>query len=241
MSDEAELMLDGPRDAVLQRAGGHTFPLGPARWIGDLTAKPDGTGATISATFRAAGPSEVFDDYALSQALVAGDDHAFRSLVERETSRIFRVCYRILGRVDEAEEATQETFVLAYRALGTFRGDGHPTAWLVRIATRESWRVSAARSRREANTKPIDDIAFTLRSTVSDPLAETIAAEDRGRVRDAVTSLPEPYREVITLRYFAELSLLEICAATARPVGTVKAQLHRGLERLRVVLQDPGR
>ena len=52
-------------------------------------------------------------------------------------------------------------------------------------------------------------------------------------MRRAVASLGEPYREVVALRFFGELSLLDIAAATGRPEGTIKAQLHRGLERLR--------
>lgn len=172
------------------------------------------------------------DDRALSQALVAGDGQAFTFLLERETPRVFRVCYRILGRVDEAEDATQETFVLAYRALATYRGDGHPGAWLARIATRESWKRAASRSRRREMTTILDETTMALPAADPDPMRQAIAAEERGRVRMAVARLPEPYREVITLRFFGELSLLEICAATGRPEGTIKAQVHRGLKQL---------
>ncbi|MFO7532154.1 MAG: sigma-70 family RNA polymerase sigma factor [Candidatus Limnocylindrales bacterium] len=166
-----------------------------------------------------------------------GDAQAFRVLVERETPGVFRICYRILGRADEAEDATQETFVKAYRALGTFRGDGHPAAWLRRIATRESWRRAADRSRQRSMTAQLDVSAEWIASDVPCPAAATIDSEERERVRLAVEGLPEPYREVVTLRFFGELSLLEICAATERPEGTVKAQLHRGLKRLRSTLE----
>ena len=169
----------------------------------------------------------------MSRALVAGDGQAFQVLVERETPKVFRTCYRILGRVDEAEEAAQETFVLAYRSLATFRGDGPAGAWLMRIATRESWRRAALRSRRRAQTMTLDTDSLSVPAAGRGPLDEAIASEERERVRLAVEQLSEPYREVVTLRYFGELSLLEICAALDRPEGTVKAQLHRGLKRLR--------
>jgi RNA polymerase sigma-70 factor (ECF subfamily) len=191
------------------------------------------------ATFPVSSPSTIDDD-ALSRALVAGDGQAFRVLVERETPRVFRACYRILGRVDEAEDATQETFVLAYRALGTFRGDGHPAAWLTRIVTREAWRRAAERSRRRSMTAHIEDAAEWLASDMPGPATETMKAEEREQVRLAVAGLNEPYREIITLRFFAELSLLEICAATGRPEGTVKSQLHRGLRLLRERLGEGG-
>jgi RNA polymerase sigma-70 factor (ECF subfamily) len=58
------------------------------------------------------------------------------------------------------------------------------------------------------------------------------------QVREAVTNLPEPYRETIALRYFAELSIDEIARTVDRPVGTVKVHVHRGLERLRAALSE---
>lgn len=169
----------------------------------------------------------------LASRLAAGDEEAFRTLVDQETTSVFRTCYRILGRVDEAEDATQETFVLAYRSLASFRGDGRPGAWLTRIATRECWRRAAVRARRAAATTALDEMHIETIPGAPSPLGEVVAAEERARVRDAVAALGEPYREVVALRFFGELSLLDIAAATGRPEGTVKAQLHRGLERLR--------
>lgn len=194
------------------------------------------------ATNQAAAPSSLTEDeVALSRALVSGDERAFDILMERESTRVFRACYRVLGRIDEAEEATQEAFVLAYRALGTFRGDGHPAAWLMRIATREAWRRSAARSRRQSLSMPLDDGVLSIPSQRLDPSDEVMRAQDQERVRMAVSRLPEPYREVITLRYFGDLSLAEIGVATRRPLGTVKAQVHRGLDRLRALIEEDAR
>ena len=205
--------------------------------VGRATVQP-----AAPATFPDSSPSNGgVDEEALSRALVAGDGQAFRVLVERETTRVFRTCYRVLGRVPEAEDATQETFVLAYRALGTYRGDGHPAAWLTRIATRVAWRRAADGSRRRSMTAPLDASAEWLVSDTPGPAAVAIASDEREQVRLAVAGLPQPYREVITLRFFADLSLFEICAATGRPEGTVKAQLHRGLKRLRTILAGEAR
>ena len=173
------------------------------------------------------------DDLALARALATGDEAAFRVFVEQQTAPVFRICYRILGRVDEAEDAAQETFVLAYRALATFRGDGPAGAWVARIATRECWRRSSSRARRLAATQPLDDFLGATLADPADPAREVVAAEERLAVRRAVAALPEPYREVVALRFFGDLSLADIASATGRPEGTVKAQLHRGLERLR--------
>ncbi len=174
------------------------------------------------------------EDNDLARAASEGDAHAFRLLVERETPSIFRTCYRILGRIDEAEDAVQDTFVAAYRSINGFRGDGSASAWLARIATRECWRRAA--SSRRVNAATTCESAAVNERDPSDPLGETLAAEQREGVRRAVLSLPEPYREVIALRFFSELSVLDIAVATGRPEGTVKSQLHRGLDQLRAHL-----
>jgi RNA polymerase sigma-70 factor, ECF subfamily len=178
------------------------------------------------------------DDLVLSRALAAGDAEAFRVLVERETPRVFRTCYRILGRIDEAEDTTQETFMLAYRALHTFRGDGSAGAWVARIATREAWRRASHGARRRSLTTPLDRAAINAPAEGRGPLDATVEAEERERVRLAVAGLTVPYREIVTLRFFGELSINEISTALRRPEGTVKAQLHRGLKRLRVALEE---
>jgi len=71
-----------------------------------------------------------------------------------------------------------------------------------------------------------------------DPIAVVSAADRANQVRDAVANLPDPYREVIALRYFAELSIDEIARVLHRPIGTVKVHIHRGLQRLRTALVE---
>jgi len=181
------------------------------------------------------------DDLALARALAGGDEDAFQLLVDQQAPVVFRLCYRILGRREEAEDAAQEAFVLAYRALGTYRGDGPAAAWIARIATRECWRRAASSARRSATTMRLDDaMAATLPDT-ADPTRDAIAAEEADAVRSAVAALPDPYREVIALRYFGELSLADIAASTGRPEATVKTHLRRGLERLRTEWRETGR
>jgi RNA polymerase sigma-70 factor (ECF subfamily) len=190
-----------------------------------------------TATLRPAAPFAATDELRLARALTAGDLEAFRVLVELETPRVFRTCYRILGRVDEAEEATQETFVAAFRALRSFRGDGSAAAWVARIATRESWRRASHAARRRTVSTTLDETVMNAAAEAGGPLDAAIDAEERLRVRLAVARLSEPYREIVTLRYFGELSFREIAVALGRPEGTIKAQSHRGLKRLRELLE----
>jgi RNA polymerase sigma-70 factor (ECF subfamily) len=174
-------------------------------------------------------------DRSLVEAVTSGDRDAFRRIVESESPAVFRTCYRILGTVPEAEDAAQETFVIAYRAIDTYRGEGAVGAWLARIAARQAFRRLS--QRREASSLDVVDTTANA-STDADPLGQALAAERQAAVRIAVAALPEPYREVVALRFFGELSLAEIAVVTDRPVGTVKTHLRRGLGRLREALGE---
>jgi RNA polymerase sigma-70 factor, ECF subfamily len=182
--------------------------------------------------WRAAWDDEGVDDGALISALRAGDRDAFGLLVERETSTVYRACLRILGRPHDAEDVTQESFVAAYRAIGQFRSEGSLRGWLLRIATRQCFRRLEQR-RPTADLGAIGD--GLLVDTSAEPARVAVAKEVRDDVRAAVSSLDDPYREVVALRFFADMSLAEVAETTGRPLNTVKTHLRRGLERLRPV------
>jgi RNA polymerase sigma-70 factor (ECF subfamily) len=185
-------------------------------------------------------------------AVLDGDRDAFRLLVEREGRQVVRVCYRILGDVQEAEDAAQEAFVTAYRSLATWRGDGPFGAWLATIATRIAVR-RAAKRRPVVRLDAASDVdgsgadALLARAAGAglsiagpDPSARALEAERSAAVRRAVARLDEPYREVVALRFFGERSLAEIADESGRPIGTVKTHLRRGMQRLRTLLVSEG-
>jgi RNA polymerase sigma-70 factor (ECF subfamily) len=180
--------------------------------------------------WQAAWDDEGVDDTALIAALRAGDRDAFALLVERETSSVYRACLRILGRPHDAEDVTQESFVAAYRGIRHLRSDGSVRGWLIRIATRQCFRRLAQR-RPTADLDTIGDGA--LLDTSAEPARVAVASEARDEIRAAVAALDEPYREVVALRFFADMSLAEVAEATGRPINTVKTHLRRGLQRLR--------
>ncbi len=177
----------------------------------------------------------------MARALARGDKVAFGHLVDLYTDEVFRICYRVLGSIEEAEDAVQETFVLAYRAVRSYRGEGPPGAWLARIAIRECWRRGKSTSRRVALTQPLDEVIEATTPDRADVAREVIAAEERAEVRRALTELPEPYREVVSLRFLGDRSLADIAAVTGHPEATVKTHLYRGLERLRTIMRDEPR
>lgn len=177
----------------------------------------------------AAWHDEAVDDRGLVDAVLDGDRDAFRLLVEREQIAVYRACLRILGRPHDAEDVVQESFVMAFRSLGSYRGDGPLGGWLMRIATRQAFRRLGQR-RDPAQLDPDTTVAA---ASALDPVAATLAGERQRTVRLAVAALREPYREVVALRFFGEMSLEEIAGATRRPLNTVKTHLRRGLLQLR--------
>jgi RNA polymerase sigma-70 factor (ECF subfamily) len=194
-------------------------------------------------------PGAANDDRTIVDAVLAGDRDAYRRLVERESASVVAACARILGDRSEAEDVAQEALVIAYRSLGSWRADGPFGAWLARIAVRLAIRNAGRRKQvtwldpiaAEADEPGQDRFRTSGVSDAVDPAHTVLRAEQDARVRAAVASLDEPYREVVALRFFGERSLLEIAAATDRPLGTVKTHLHRGLARLRSALEDHDR
>jgi RNA polymerase sigma-70 factor (ECF subfamily) len=172
------------------------------------------------------------DEHAAVDAALAGDRDAFRVLVDRESAGVIRSCYRVLGDLHEAEDAAQEAFVTAFKSLAAWRGDGPFGAWLTRIAVRIALR-RAQRRRDVTWIDPADPAVGIDIAGGQDPAVTSLRAERAADVRSAVSRLDEPYRETIALRFFGDLSLVEIAAETGRPLGTVKTHLRRGLLRLR--------
>lgn len=123
----------------------------------------------------------------------------------------------------------------AYRSLGTWRQDCPFGAWLARIAV----RIAIRRSQRPRSVVWLDPMNPGTDDVPGgpDPANFTLRSERAADVRAALVQLDEPYREVVALRFFGDLSLGEIADQTGRPLGTVKTHLHRGLLQLRASIE----
>lgn len=171
-------------------------------------------------------------DRALVDAVISGDDEAYRVLVDREQENVIGLCRRVLRDPREAEDVAQEAFIQAYRALPTFRGEGAFGAWLGRIAT----RMAYARLKRptELRADPTREDGWLIDAADGiDPQRVILDGERRAEIEQAISSLPEHQRRIVEMRFYGGMSLDEISTATGAPVGTVKSRLHRALAALR--------
>lgn len=166
----------------------------------------------------------------------SGDIDAFEQLVERYSDLAFRSAYLILGAAPDVEDACQEAFFKAYRALSGFRPERPLRPWLLRIV------VNEARNRRRGNSRRPElgtDIEAAAHPTPeAGPEEAALDAERRARLLRAVNGLAEGDRQVVVCRYFLELSVEETAGVLGRPVGTVKSRLSRALDRLRRLMDE---
>jgi RNA polymerase sigma factor (sigma-70 family) len=167
----------------------------------------------------------------LTEALARDLDDAFPILVESAGPRLYWGLRRICGDHQEAEDLTQETFVRAYRSLGGFDRarfeELRLSPWLWTIALNLGRNHLRSRSRRPTFVEMHEHAAS------EDPEPPDTAAWD---VR--LSALPVNQRRAVVLRHVVGLGIGEISEATGRPEGTVKADIHRGLDRLRKVMEQ---
>jgi RNA polymerase sigma-70 factor (ECF subfamily) len=162
-----------------------------------------------------------------------GDPRAFEALVVSYQSLAFRTAFVIAGDAADAEEAAQDAFVKAHRALGRFRSGQPFRPWLLTIVANEARNRRRTRGRRAALALRAADPG----PAGEDPEAAAVASERRERLLTAVERLRGDDREVLACRYFLELSEEETAAALGIARGTVKSRTHRALERLQEELR----
>jgi len=165
-----------------------------------------------------------------------GDLEAWETLVRTYQGIAFRTAYLLAGNAADAEEAAQDGFVKAHRALGRFRRGAELRPWLLRIVANgaRNRRRSAGRRERLAlrafeENRPGD--------AVPSPEAALLAREGQQRLLEALERLPDDHRDAIACRYLLELSEEETAAALGIRRGTVKSRLARALARLRESLE----
>ena len=160
-----------------------------------------------------------------------GDEGAFSELVRIHQSEVFTLALRLLGNYELAADATQETFIRAWRALPKFRGDAALSTWLHRITVNTSWTLGRRALRHSA--ADIDEVAPIGDDTQPSPEAVAENAELQARLRNAVTDLPDAHRAVVVLKDIYGWSHAEVAESLDISVTAAKVRLHRARKRLK--------
>jgi len=179
---------------------------------------------------------DALSDHEIIHRVLSGHTRSFSELVERHQDRAMTLAMRLLRNREEAEEAVQDAFVRAYRALERFEKRSSFSTWLYRIVFNV---CSTALSKRGEQLQqvsvekndgvPVDEIPDL--GEIPDSIVE--GEEFKRDVVDAMNELPPLYGGIATMFYLDDLSYEEIAKITGSPLGTVKARLFRARAMLR--------
>lgn len=180
-------------------------------------------------------------DAALVEHVLAGEHAAFAVLMRRYNRMLYRTTRSILRDDGEAEDAVQDTYVLAFRALDRFRGDAKMSTWLTRIAVNAAVSRLRKRSRRaeiialdsELGAELPEPEATMEHDDMQQPETHLMRAQARELIQRKIDALPESFRTVFVLRAVEEMSVEEVAAVLAIPEATVRTRHFRARSMLR--------
>ena len=173
----------------------------------------------------------------LTELLATDLDDGFTELVRTQAAAVRSVLLRLSGSAREADDLGQDTFLRAYTALRDYspqrRRELQPRAWLLTIAA-NVWRNHLRTvTRRPAAADGVQPAEIDLPDRAPGPEQRALDGAQRDRLVSALAELPEHHRLPVVLRHVGELSYQEVAQILESPVGTVKAQVSRGLAALR--------
>lgn len=164
----------------------------------------------------------------------AGDNAAFRELVELEADRCFAIAFRIIRDREPARDAVQQAFLTAWRDLPQLRDANRFQPWLYRLVVRGCWQERRRLRAWTTRVEPID----------ADPPSGgdfTVSVEQRDALERAFARLSGHHRAAFVLHHHAGLSIAAVADVTGAPIGTVKSRLHHANQALRSALEADDR
>jgi RNA polymerase sigma-70 factor (ECF subfamily) len=179
------------------------------------------------------------DEVAVIARAASGDRTAFAQLMEHYQSACYGLAWRLLHDPDQAADATQDAFIHAYKAIGSYRG-GIFRSWLLRITANASYDILRRAQRRPSSPLPDpDEGAPELPDLAAvNPHAEAMKSEMYRHLEVALRRLPEDQRTAVVLCDVYGMDYNEVAAMTSSALGTVKSRIHRGRLRLRELLAE---
>lgn len=161
----------------------------------------------------------------------SGDDLAFEAVYRCTCERVYALCLRMSGDVDQAAELTQDVFVRAWERLGSFRGESRFTTWLHRLTVNLVLQDRRSRGRRRRREEAAPDLERFGHA------ARTAMPGTRVDLERAIAGLPTKARRVLVLRDVEGFKYDEIARITGVSLGTVKAQIHRARRLVKEALE----
>lgn len=178
------------------------------------------------------------------QSVLKGSVNDFEKLVTAYEKNVYNLALRMVGDPEDAADMTQETFIKAYRALGSFRGDSKFSSWLYRIASNVCLDFLRSRSRHPqislSGADEDDRTAFELPDMSQNPEEQLMKKLSMEAVRRRLEQLPEQQRQILVLRELGGLSYAELAQTLGLEEGTVKSRIFRARKRLCALLLRDG-
>jgi RNA polymerase sigma factor (sigma-70 family) len=188
--------------------------------------------------------AETEDDHHLVELAKRGDLRAYDTLMRRYQERIYATVYHMTANHEDANDLTQETFIKAYQALKSFKGDASFYTWLYRVAVNKT--INFLKQRRMKSQLSLNDLDFNaehdqeLVALISDktPRRDAALAELQQKLNEAMLKLSETHRLVVTLHDVQGLSHEEIGRVMDCNVGTVRSRLFYARQQLQAWLSE---
>ncbi len=185
---------------------------------------------------------EAKEEMRLVRRAARGDASAFEKLVEENQKKVYNLALKLTGSREDALDASQDAFLKAYTALGSFRGESRFSVWLYRLTYNACMDLMKRNRRAGGLPLPVDEEGAPLDFPDPGPTPEELMEREdtRRAVREAIEELPGDKREILMMREFAGMSYQDIASALSIEEGTVKSRIARARMALAEILKKGG-
>lgn len=172
------------------------------------------------------------DDNALVQLCLEKNNRAWEEILRRYKKRVFNISYQFVGRMDEAEDLTQEIFFKVFHSLHKFNQEANFQYWIIRVS--KNYCIDYYRKKRKERESMVDNMeqVITVLKSVSTPHLVLEEKEKQKAIRESISNLPAILRSCIVLRNLYGYSYQDIAKILNIPEGTVKSRINRGRQEL---------
>jgi RNA polymerase sigma-70 factor (ECF subfamily) len=176
------------------------------------------------------------DDAAAIARAVAGEEDGFRELVDRHSRAVYQLAFRITGRAEDAEDVVQDTFIKAFRQLGTFEARSSVATWLHRIGV--NCAIDLVRRRRPFEVAEAPELLDQRSAGAAPSQADLVeSAEIQRRIEETMTALSARERAAFVMRHFQESSIDDIASALGMNTSAAKHAVFRAVRKMRANLR----